>query len=128
MSQWDYNELGTLLIACLEIEGEQADSESLFHAIADGETPYEAFSDAMDWEEYGKDKQEKRAEKLAEWIDSDIESASIWKANNAEKFESLVNLDSFNCYADLSELMDGDSVGSFYRCKETPDMFETLNA
>lgn len=109
LDAWDHNELGALLIACLEITGtDYGDSDlGLYYRVSDYETGYNAFSEGMDWPKLESDMRDKRKELLAEWLESDPESCKAWAAWNAERFVSLC----------------GDKPDIPYRCDKTPDLF-----
>lgn len=115
--EWDYNELGTLLIACLELEGD--DSDLMENMIYTSELGYNALNAGLDYDKFDNTVLEKRAEKLSEWYDADPLAVAEYKANNETQFESIVASDPDLIF----DLPDGDAIGAFYRCKESPDLF-----
>ena len=122
LKEWDHNELGTLLIACLDLSN--ADDESLMWDTLEGEAGYNAVSEGMMWDQLESDMTEKRAELLAEWLESDPTSASTWRAANPDTCAALVSADP--SLFDGCEWVEGDDCGSFYRCTETKDMFDNV--
>lgn len=113
LSDWDHNELGTLLRALLPEDSD----ESLMWATIEGETAFNALNAGLDWQKFQALKTEKRAELLRAWLDADPERALIWKASDPAAFGAIV--------AAVPDLFpDAQEDGGFYRCPETPDMFE----
>lgn len=121
---WDHNQLGTLLIACLDLAG--FDEESLLWATLEGETGYNAFDAGMDWETLEAHKMEKRIELLADWAERDSEALARWAVNNPERMAEIKTTD-WDAVATL-DLPQGDAVGAFYHCPETPDLFKSRKA
>ncbi|MBK3745953.1 hypothetical protein G3A39_43180 [Paraburkholderia aspalathi] len=62
LSEWDHNEISTLLIA---MTGEPDDLDDMFYGMGD-EWGYQAWESAVDWKKYESRVAELRAEKLAE--------------------------------------------------------------
>lgn len=120
LAAWDHNELGTLLIACLELQGaDWGDRDlTLYYATSRDDGGYQAFSDAVEWAKLDSDIDEARAELLTSWIDDEPGAAGRWMANNAEKAAPLVAL--LPSDVALPEMP--------YRCTMTPDMFAGLGA
>lgn len=120
LSDWDHNELGTLIITGLKMAGLDTDDydfeDTIYSAMGDdwGDSAWES---AVDWNKYESAKQEKRAEKLAEWIRSDCESFKPWRYENSELFRQLVNA-SPELFADFPGIK-----GLPFRCPETLDLF-----
>lgn len=111
LADYDHNEAGALLAALL---GDCHD-ESFYWGVEDS---YSAFDKAFDFSGFDTAVMEKRAELLRDWLDSDDrESALRWRANHTEAFRAIVA-------ADPDLFPDSDESGGFYRCPETPDMFE----
>ncbi len=113
LRDYDHNEAGTLLIAAMRLAGydESSFEYDLFEmTCGDSETAYSAWSDCVDWPKFEELRNEARAEKLADWLESDMDSALIWRANHAELFAELAP--DFDAPADAP-----------YRCTETPDLF-----
>lgn len=115
LADWDHNELGTLLLAWLEIRRVDWE-ESLLYSIL--EKGYEYFNDCFDWQAMESDVTESRASKLADWLSTDFDSAVAWRAHNRDKFDSIMKADS-GLFLDFDELAEGLP----YRCEFTPDMF-----
>lgn len=114
LAEYDHNEAGTLLAALVEALVEDGDS-SYYWGIEDS---YSAFDKAFDFSGFDAAVMEKRAELLRQWLDSDDrESALRWRANHTEAFRAIVA-------ADPDSFPDSDESGGFYRCPETPDMFQ----
>ena len=66
LSDWDHNELGTLLIAVMELRGIDPDYDwAIYENLAD--YSYEYLDCALDWEKYTEKVSERRAELLEEW-------------------------------------------------------------
>lgn len=77
LGDWDHNELGTLLRACLRISGVVSrDWEmEVFYITMDGETGYHAFESCVDWQAFEKARDELRADKLAAFKEEHGEEA-----------------------------------------------------
>jgi len=77
---WDHNELGTLLFACLELKG-GADWENgeldmtIYYRVAEDGGITMAWESAVDWPAFEKARDEMREEKAAELRESDPERA-----------------------------------------------------
>lgn len=111
LADYDHNEAGTLLAAII---GDYSE-ESFYWGIEDS---YDAFVNAFDLDGFDAAVMEKRAELLRQWLDSDDrESALRWRANHTDAFRAIVA-------ADPDSFPDSDESGGFYRCPETPDMFQ----
>jgi hypothetical protein len=115
LADWDHNELGTLLLAWLEIRRVDWE-ESLFYSIA--ESGYQYFDSCFDFAGFDSDVTEARAEKLADWLSTDFDSAVAWRAYNRDLFDSIMKADS-GLFQDWDEFAEGLP----YRCENTPDMF-----
>ena len=119
-SQWDHNQLETLLIACLEISG--ADDESfMLHMLDSGGTFYSAFDSAFDFDRFDAEIAEKRAELLQAWLVDDSQSAANWREGNRDKFAAIVAADP-SLFEEI-DLPECDVIGAWYRCDRTGDMF-----
>lgn len=121
LRDWDHNELCTLLIAVMRAAGADPEGSEVRDRLFDGtcgdEGAYTAWSNAVDWEKFETKRAEMRAEKLAEWIESDCEAAMLWRANHTADFAALVAAEPslFTGFEESFELP--------YRCPETVDMF-----
>lgn len=116
IESWDYNQLGTLLIACLELSG--ADYESLMFDALESDSACNAIDSAMDWQRLESDMTEKRAEYLESWAQENPIDCAAWLAANEESAAPMLH------HTQLPEDMpQGDACGSFYRCKKTSDLF-----
>lgn len=125
LTEWDHNELGTLIVAGLKIAGSDPDSDDFTNAIYEAlgdECGDSAWSDAVDWNKYETKKLEKRAEKLAQWIASDCESFKAWRYEKDALFNDIIKAapDEFNDFPHISDLP--------FRCPNTPDMLEGMSA
>lgn len=122
LRDYDHNELGTLLIAAMRLASGDTDSdmrERLYYGTFGDEGAYQAWESAVDWQKFESKCLEKRAEKLADWLEEDEDSALIWRAHHLEQFAAIVA-------ADTSLFTGFQETGNLpYRCPETPDMFET---
>jgi hypothetical protein len=70
LADWDHNELGTLLIACLSLCADWKDNDwelSVYYAVTDCDGIYREWQDGIDWQKFETAVSELRAEKLAEW-------------------------------------------------------------
>lgn len=121
LQDWDHNELGTLLIAAMRAAGQDPDDSSVRHELYDStvgdEGAYKAWESAVDWTAYDSKVAESRAEKFAEWIADDKESAITWTVNHPDKFAALLAADS-SIAIDPAEFPQAP-----YRCPVTPDLF-----
>lgn len=120
MGDWDYNELGTLLIACLELSG-GFDQWEVLEPMRYSEIGHTAFDAAFDYAGFETECTEQRATLLSEWFDLDPVAASLWRSNNRDTCAAIVASD-----PDLFEDVDwttGDDCGAWYKCDKTPDMF-----
>ncbi len=114
-SDWDHNELGTLLIAVVAFDDEMR--RELYDMTFGDEGAYQAWESAVDWEKLDSTIAEKRAEKLSQWLEDDKESALEWRNAHPDAFDTIVAAD-----ADLFRGLDLPE--SPYRCTRTIDMFE----
>ena len=116
LTDWDYNELGTLLLAAFELKGldQEAIIRTCVDLVTDGDGVHSEWSDGVDWDKFTVDRTEARREKLAEWVDSDPEAVKIWAANHPGDFADLAKNEP-----------DFDDIAAAvpYRCDRTPDMF-----
>ncbi len=85
LRDWDHNELGTLLIAAMRlanVDPEESETRNaLYEATCGDEGAYQAWESCVDWPKFEAKRQEARAEKLAEWMESDMDSASrLWQS------------------------------------------------
>lgn len=119
LADWDYNQLGTLLLACLDLSG--FDDSAVMESMLSGETGYYAFEKGMDWAQFESDLTDKRIERLTAWAETDPESLARWAANHPDAFAALLAHDP-EALQDV-ELPRSDACGAFYRCKATPDLF-----
>lgn len=122
LAEWDHNEYSTLLIAALEMAGVDVDDmerEASFAALED-EGAYQAWEGGVDWSKFDAAVSEARAERLAQWLESDESAALDWIKNNPGEAGELVKLDS-----DLSAAIEAIEAARLvcYRCDQTPDMF-----
>jgi hypothetical protein len=115
---WDHNEYGALLLAAIEVKG--GDLDSLDMRIYEELGLSESVSDAIDWPRYRKTVASARAEKLAEWIESDDTAARQWAGEYPQEFAALAGAES-----SLWEWRNNDSADHVpaYRCDKTADMF-----
>lgn len=118
LTDWDHNELGSLLVAAMRMAGVdlESDWEELYYAVYGDDSAYQAWESAVDWPAFEAARLEKRAEKLAEWCESDLDSASAWRDKRPAEFAALLALDE-------SAFADFEFPEPAYRCTETPDMF-----
>lgn len=125
LADWDHNELGTLLIAAMRMSGIDPDEsetrERLYYDTFGDEGAYQAWESAVDWEKFESKRAELRAEKLAEWCESDLDAAAIWRANHGEDYAALLAADST-----ISVVFAEHDAALPYRCPETIDMFTGL--
>lgn len=115
VSDWDHNELGTLLIAACLIKGFDFDESRwpLYEMTVDGETAYTAWSNAVDWPAVEKAMLEARAEKLLEYREENPAKALAWETRKPDLFAALVAVEP------LLQRAETEST----RCTQTPDMF-----
>lgn len=125
LSDWDHNELETLLLAAMRLAGIDDDSDELrwrlYESTVGDEGAYQAWESAVDWQKFETMRNEARAEKLQDWIDEDIEAAAVWRANHRDAYNTLAAVDPH-----LESAFDGIPVP--YRCPETPDLFSDNHA
>jgi len=118
LSDWDHNELETLLIACLDLT--DADENTLQSQMQDGETFDTIASEAMDWADFERRCMDLRIERLTDWAEQDPAAVALWAAQAPDQWAKLLAHD-WDEVAAL-DLPMGDACGAFYRCPETPDM------
>ena len=79
LRDWNHSELGTLVIAAIELAGADDHSESfdwrVYQQVTEREGFYTAWSNAVDWRKFEAKRDEKRADKLAELAEFDPELA-----------------------------------------------------
>ena len=120
LRDYDHNELGTLLIAAMRLASNETDDEMrwrLYEATCGDCGAYQAWESAVDWQKFDAKRMEKRAEKLADWIEEDDESALIWRAHHMAEWSQIVAADEslFTGFDETEKLP--------YRCPETHDFF-----
>jgi len=122
--EWDHNELGTLLIAALEVAGAELDSQGDYwtgffaevrETALDGESGMRAWESCVDWAAFDAARAEARADLLAEWLQEEPEAARAWIGGASPEY-----LDAFPP-GDLA-----DVLGTAARCPLTLDMFADL--
>jgi hypothetical protein len=123
LDDWDHNELGTLLIACLEMSG-GLDDWDVIEPMCDSEIGYTAFDSAFDYVGFETECAEQRAVLLSEWFDLDPVAASLWRSNNLDTCAAIVAADP-DLFWDV-EWLTSDDCGTWYRCDKTRDFFETV--
>ena len=123
LQDWDHNELGTLLLAALEMSGLDMDggcydydsfAGQVFDLVAGSDGVHSEWSNCVDWPAFDAARLEARAEKLTDWMESDPDAAKAWIRENGERAAALAAAEGG---PDLSD----DSVT--VRCPWTPDMF-----
>lgn len=69
LADWDHNELGTLLLAALQVKGfnPEYDDLAIYYRTVDGETAYTAYDNCVDWEKFDSLVADAREEKLEAW-------------------------------------------------------------
>lgn len=113
LADWDYNQLGTLLIACLSLT--DFDEDSVVMAVLESDATSEALSEALDHDDLDARLMPKRIEKLTAWAEDDPAAVAKWKDDNPEQWAKLLA-------EDESEVLSLDLPGLPYRCKVTPDL------
>lgn len=113
---WDYHELRSLLETVFPQLASDSDwNYNIYYPLA--ESDYTYCDSAMDWESFNAAILESRAEKLAQWIESDESSAIAWVINNPAKFDAIAS--------DSPDIQIWESSRELpYRCSKTPDLFE----
>lgn len=89
---WDCNELGTLLLAALEIEG-MTESDIINEAedvLTDGDGINQEWESGVNWDRFDSERMEARREKFKDATDDE---ARAWAANNQADFDSLAGSD-----------------------------------
>lgn len=124
LQDWDHNELGSLLIAGMKINGIDpagADFErDLCESAVGDEGAYQAWESAVDWPAVEAATLEARAEKLAEWLESDRDGAAVWAGQHGDEFAAIMAAD--------EPLFKGIELPEIaYRCPVTLDMFAPLS-
>lgn len=116
LAAWDENELGTLLLAAIEIAGSNPDDlvSEVCQDVTEG--LYETLERAIDWTKLNELRREARQVKLSEWIADDPDAARIWASNHPADFSSL-------CDGDAGIMAFVQTGHIPYRCTKTPDMF-----
>lgn len=81
LMDWDHNELGTLLIACLAERSDSSSYDSIEYdieqSLCDASLFYEAFEAAINWPEYEERVADARREKAEELSESELERYGI---------------------------------------------------
>ncbi len=119
LTDWDHNELGTLLIAALNLAGHDDEElrSDLFDATCGSDGASHAWEKAVDWPKFESKRLEKRAEKLAAWIEEEREQSEAWIQANSADYAEIVAAEPelFTGFEFTAELP--------YRCSDTIDMF-----
>lgn len=115
LRDWDHNQLGTLLLAWLEIRRVDWEDSLMYSILEKG---YEYFAECFDYGGFDSDVMESRAGKLSDWLSTDFESAVQWRAYNRDEFDSIMAADE-----SLFAGFEGTSESLPYRCELTPDLF-----
>ncbi|AOR76525.1 hypothetical protein [Novosphingobium resinovorum] len=122
-AEFDHNEMGTILCAAIASREAENPDETCCYAV--DESSYEYVDKWCDWQKFESAVREKRAEKLAAWIDADSDAAARYVAHHAETLTvlelALAELDTETRTA--WEASAGIIAARFYRCPFTPDMF-----
>lgn len=121
VSEWDHNQLETLLIAACEVSGfDHDDSDlTLYYAVSEDSGGYQAWESAVDWKDFDARRDEARAEKLAQWLESDPEAAKRWIGQDGRACDLL---------RAAIEWPNVDLSSVPYRCPTTPDLFADLES
>lgn len=119
LRDWDHNELGTLLAACLALT--DFDDDDLMMRTIEGDTGHNALNEGLRWDDLQAALMDLRIEKLVEWYESDPDAVARWKAANPNAWDALRAHDGDEV-ATL-DLPMGDACGAFYRCHATADLF-----
>ena len=115
VSDWDYHELRSLLEAVFpELHGETEWDWGIYENLS--QESYSYLDKHMNWAKFDAAVIEKRAEKLAQWLTDDEDSALIWRANNRVAFDDLMR-------AEMGLFATFEFPAAPYRCPETPDLF-----
>ena len=127
LAGWDHNELGTLLIAGLQMAGEtfgegsvydyESPESRLWEATVGDEGARRAWESGVDWPAFDAARLEARGEKLADWLESDPDAAKVWIYENGAAATEL---------AATVAAVDLDLRTVAVRCTETLDMFAGL--
>lgn len=114
LRDWDHNELGTLLIAAMESAGADIESDDirwqLYELTTENEGDYRAWESGVDWQKFEAKRLDMRADKMADWQDTDSAAAAKWLALNPEH----------------AALAPGYVAAVSARCPYTLDMFAGL--
>lgn len=121
LTDWDHNELGSLLVAAMRMAGVdlESDWEEIYYSTFGDEGAYQAWESSVDWPAFEAARAETRAEKLSEWLQDDKGAALAWRDKACTEFDSLVAL-----YPAMANGLDLPEAP--YRCPYTLDLFEGL--
>lgn len=114
LADWDYNQLGTLLIACLSLT--DFDGDRVMMAMLESNAAGEALDAALDHDDLDARLMPKRIEKLTAWAEDDPAAVARWKDDSPEQWAKLLA-------EDESEVLSLDLPDLPYRCPATPDLF-----
>lgn len=127
LQDWDHNELGTLLIAGLQMAGEtfgegsvydyESPESRLYESAVGDEGAMYAWESSVDWPAFEAARIEARGEKLADWMTEYPDAAKAWIYDNGERAAAL---------AASVAAVDLDLGTVAVRCPDTPDMFAGL--
>lgn len=123
VTDWDHNELGTLLDAVLTIADFDPYSDEISDRLCEetlgDEGAYEAWSDAVDWPAYETARTEKRAVLLADWLADDRAACESWACAHETDLTALTAVD--------PSAFDPEWLASLkFRCTAKPDLFTAL--
>lgn len=118
---WDHNQLNALLLAVLRIECAD-DGEFRGQFEEDYESGDRAVNAGMDRQNLRGLLMNRRISQLESWAEDDPEAVARFAVNNPELWAQLRDADE-SAVAALDIPLD-EAVGFFYRCPETPDLFE----
>lgn len=89
VSGWDHNQVGTLLLAALEMYGE--DFENLRDRLYESTTDCRSYwADCVDWDALNAERLEMRCEKLAAWCASDRAAVAAFRAKRSITFAAIL--------------------------------------
>lgn len=124
LAEWDHNELGTLFLAGLAMAGEAFGDGSpydyntpegrLYDGTVGSEGAYLAWESCVNWPAFDAARAEARAERLADWLESDPVAAQAWIRDKPTWAAELAAADS---------AIDLDMGAVAFRCPLTLDMF-----